>query len=645
MRYSFFRWIVAGAGFAMGPHRANPFTGQIYDADIIFDDAMVRFFEQSAGQLLPSTAIARKTRDPAMKAFVEEFPQWKRHSHSWDELDLTDGHDAEEMYETLHKHMESRGYHACDYMNGMKQQMAVSRAVLEGQPEDVIDRFLYDAIKEVVTHEVGHTLGLRHNFKASTIYTLDEIKEKRLTGEATCGSVMDYNPVLFFKDDPTAGHFVTPTIGPYDYWAIEYGYRPFDQHYKSHKLAAEKGDDAEAEPAEAKDEATEETESTDQVASAGESILEQIPAEVLEQMTPEVKQMLIAAHSGGADKPAKSKKGPAGFKAPVSGEEGMLKDIASRSTEPELVYATDEDTTSVSPDPRSNRFDMGADPIDWAKERMKIVDSRMENILDWAVKDQESWYYVRSTFLQLINEKMNVLDYVGRYIGGQYFNRAHRGDDNAEAPFVLVDPDMQRRALDFIADHLFSEEFFEFDPELLNHLAPSRWSHAGTRVNYSMDFPIRNVISSIQWWNIYDRLFPTVLRRIHDAELKTNADNKFTLAEYLERLEKGCWSDAVDAKRLEKGEWTNASPFVSDIRRSLQREYLAMVEPLVRYEPGVVISPDIQAMIKYSLKRLSGQLEKVIDKNTADFASQAHLVACKSRIDRMLDPELQEYGW
>jgi hypothetical protein len=47
MRYSFFRWIVTGMGFAMGPHRGNPFTGEIYDADIIFDDSMVRYFEQS----------------------------------------------------------------------------------------------------------------------------------------------------------------------------------------------------------------------------------------------------------------------------------------------------------------------------------------------------------------------------------------------------------------------------------------------------------------------------------------------------------------------------------------------------------------------------------------------------------------------
>lgn len=46
MRDSFIRWIVTGGGFAYGPHRSNPFTGQIYDADILFDDSMVRYYEQ-----------------------------------------------------------------------------------------------------------------------------------------------------------------------------------------------------------------------------------------------------------------------------------------------------------------------------------------------------------------------------------------------------------------------------------------------------------------------------------------------------------------------------------------------------------------------------------------------------------------------
>ena len=45
--YSTFRWIATDIGYAMGPSRANPFTGEIIDADIIFDASMVRYYKGS----------------------------------------------------------------------------------------------------------------------------------------------------------------------------------------------------------------------------------------------------------------------------------------------------------------------------------------------------------------------------------------------------------------------------------------------------------------------------------------------------------------------------------------------------------------------------------------------------------------------
>jgi len=166
MRYSFFRWIVTGGSFAMGPHRSNPYTGQIYDADIVFDDSMVRYFMQSAETLLPSTATALKMRDPAMRRFLEAHPQWQRHEHDWESPVVDEGEEPA-VREKMRRHMEERGHLGCDYAEGMKHQMAVARAMLTGQPREVVDRFLYDVVKEVVTHEVGHTLGLRHNFCGS----------------------------------------------------------------------------------------------------------------------------------------------------------------------------------------------------------------------------------------------------------------------------------------------------------------------------------------------------------------------------------------------------------------------------------------------------------------------------------------------
>ena len=77
----------------------------------------------------------------------------------------------------------------------------------------------------MVAHEVGHTLGLRHNFKASSIYTLAQIASKETDDGPLAGSVMDYLPInMRMKDGEIQGEHTMDDIGPYDMWAIEYGY-------------------------------------------------------------------------------------------------------------------------------------------------------------------------------------------------------------------------------------------------------------------------------------------------------------------------------------------------------------------------------------------------------------------------------------
>jgi hypothetical protein len=89
------------------------------------------------------------------------------------------------------------------------------------------DEFLGQAIKEVVMHEVGHSLGLRHNFKASIMLRPDQINDVSITrAKGMAGSVMDYNPINIAPKGQKQGDYASTTIGPYDYWAIEYAYKP-----------------------------------------------------------------------------------------------------------------------------------------------------------------------------------------------------------------------------------------------------------------------------------------------------------------------------------------------------------------------------------------------------------------------------------
>ena len=74
-------------------------------------------------------------------------------------------------------------------------------------------------------HEVGHTLGLNHNFKSSYLHDNTRVHNKGITQEmGLTGSVMEYPGVNIAPPEKEQGEYYTTTPGPYDKWAIEFGY-------------------------------------------------------------------------------------------------------------------------------------------------------------------------------------------------------------------------------------------------------------------------------------------------------------------------------------------------------------------------------------------------------------------------------------
>jgi len=87
--------------------------------------------------------------------------------------------------------------------------------------------FVGARLKSVTMHEVGHTLGLRHNFKSSTAVRREKLHDKFWISEnGTTGSIMDYDTPNVSPDPATQAQYFSPTVGTYDLWAIEYGYKP-----------------------------------------------------------------------------------------------------------------------------------------------------------------------------------------------------------------------------------------------------------------------------------------------------------------------------------------------------------------------------------------------------------------------------------
>ena len=220
VNYNTFRWITAEAGFAMGPSRVNPLTGQILDADIIFDASFLRSWKTSYENFTPAAVAAlldleqpTPTKGPALFG-----------SHR-------------------HRHAD------CRLNEGMQHQSSLAGAVFAAQGltakrGELPEEYLQQALKEVVMHEVGHTLGLRHNFKASAWKSLAEIEDPAKANEPTAGSVMDYLPVNIVPAGTKQPAYYTTTIGPYDHWAIEYGYKTIagDENAELAKIAVRSGE-------------------------------------------------------------------------------------------------------------------------------------------------------------------------------------------------------------------------------------------------------------------------------------------------------------------------------------------------------------------------------------------------------------------
>ena len=90
------------------------------------------------------------------------------------------------------------------------------------------DELVKQSLYRLVLHEVGHTLGLNHNFKGSTLLTNAELNNKDIVNErGVCSSVMEYPAINIAKDTANQGLFFDVKPGPYDIWAIEYGYSSY----------------------------------------------------------------------------------------------------------------------------------------------------------------------------------------------------------------------------------------------------------------------------------------------------------------------------------------------------------------------------------------------------------------------------------
>lgn len=202
------RWFVgADVGFAIGPSHADPRTGEILDADIGMSDV----FGRGARRFIVEDVASSQDR------LAQLSQQWLKP-------------DPNRLAQ-------------CQYGAQLAAEMNFALDILEARGDIAPDgpeaeAFVQAAIKDTIMHEVGHTLGLKHNFKASTTVSRAQLQDKAFTqANGISASVMDYNPYNIAAAGERQGAFNMTTLGAYDYWAIEYAYKPVDPANEAAELA------------------------------------------------------------------------------------------------------------------------------------------------------------------------------------------------------------------------------------------------------------------------------------------------------------------------------------------------------------------------------------------------------------------------
>ncbi|MFM7132776.1 MAG: zinc-dependent metalloprotease, partial [Planctomycetota bacterium] len=283
VRFNFVRWLNNDVATAIGPSRAHPLTGQILDADIVLTDGWIRAFYSwyddrptEIAQSLSAETLVWLESHPQWDPRIQLLPVGERHEALAERARRIASGDADpadsrkdpaiaarpelrelaDWYAAANAHDHSKCGAMCFAAQGLASEMAIANMAFEmygtigvnasaENPGDVLDgvpeSFAGPQLAHLVAHEVGHTMGLRHNFKASSLYTLDEINSDKVKGKPLAASVMDYMSTNFNVDkDSLQGDYTMVGIGPYDMWAIEYGYT-FDDPAKVAARCGEPG--------------------------------------------------------------------------------------------------------------------------------------------------------------------------------------------------------------------------------------------------------------------------------------------------------------------------------------------------------------------------------------------------------------------
>ncbi|CAN5314896.1 zinc-dependent metalloprotease [soil metagenome] len=190
IRYNVIRWTSSPnppfGGY--GPSFVNPRTGQILGADIMLEYVYVT--NRVRYDRLYSTA--------ALAGVSEEHPDLEQDDRF------------------------------CMAGDQLQHGLMIGRQALEasGAPPVQVTSLIREGLIRLTLHEVGHTLGLNHNFKSSYSIPRSKVHDREFTEQFGMGSVMEYPAINVASTGSPQGEYYSTGPAQYDVWAIQFGYTP-----------------------------------------------------------------------------------------------------------------------------------------------------------------------------------------------------------------------------------------------------------------------------------------------------------------------------------------------------------------------------------------------------------------------------------
>ena len=577
--YNTIRWsnsLYSGALGIAFP-RINPLTGQILDADVVLDANLVRFVRDTDG-FIAQQQQALGTNGSMLFDPQLCDPHLSDLYLTWLEQQTTQYQSQTQPSEALQRWRQLAnqtmwGNDDTCFGMGVAYQGAMGALSLttlqNALPSgEIMETFVHQFLVHLTAHEVGHALGLRHNFRASTMLDPEELNNLSITRDrGLVGSVMDYAPVNLAPIGTEQGDYFSVKVGPYDKWAIAYGYTTTNSSM------------------------------------------------------------------------------------PID-EQQVLESIARRAPEPDLAYATDQDIYDIL-NPVAKGWDLSSDSLTYAQWQMDNAKAIWDKLPNRYPLPGESYSELRDRFDVVFNYYFSQVFQMARYVGGQVFNRDRRGDPGSRQPFEPVPLEQQQEALKILDDYVFSSDAFNFPPNLISQLAPSRWWHWGTTpAIVRLDYPVYDNILWMQSLTLSSLLSAERLNRIRDAEIVYPTGETLPMPELFDTLHQMIWAEVIDPD--------NDDASIASIRRGLQRQHLQMLGNMSLRDPAAIreatnfldfivairildAPEDARTLARYQLRQLHEEINRALRRHDDDMDTLtiAHLEDAQDRITKIIDAPLR----